>query len=94
MEAATRAHDSEAGHADFAPLDELQDRLLASLRGNFGRVSYERVVSGPGLMRIFSFLQEAGIGTPSREMIDASGNAPTQPRSSVNSAWRSAIRSP
>jgi glucokinase len=67
-----RAHDSEAGHADFAPLDEVQDRLLASLRANFGRVSYERVVSGPGLMRIFSFLQEAGIGTPSREMIDAS----------------------
>lgn len=67
-----RAHDSEAGHADFAPLDELQDRLLVSLRRNFGRVSYERVVSGPGLMRIFSFLQDAGLGTPSRDMLEAS----------------------
>lgn len=67
-----RAHDSEAGHADFAPLDELQDRLLASLRRNFGRVSWERVVSGPGLMRIFSFLQEVGMESPSREMIEAS----------------------
>ena len=67
-----RVHDSEAGHADFAPLDETQDRLLASLRGNFGRVSYERVVSGPGLMRIFSFLEDAGLGTPSREMLEAS----------------------
>ena len=67
-----QAHDSEAGHADFAPLDEVQDKLLVSLRRNFGRVSYERVVSGPGLMRIFSFLQDAGLGTPSREILEAS----------------------
>jgi glucokinase len=66
------AHPSEAGHADFAPVDELQDRLLVSLRRGFGRVSYERVVSGPGLMRIFSFLQEAGIGMPSRQLLDTS----------------------
>ncbi|MCC7484904.1 MAG: glucokinase [Burkholderiales bacterium] len=66
------AHASEAGHADFAPLDEIQDELLAYLRRNFGRVSWERVVSGPGLMRIFSFLQEKGVGIPSREMLAAS----------------------
>jgi glucokinase len=66
------AHPSEAGHADFAPVDELQDRLLGNLRHTFGRVSYERVVSGPGLMRIFSFLQEAGAGMPSRQLLDAS----------------------
>jgi glucokinase len=71
-----RPHDSEAGHADFAPLDDLQDRLLVSLRRNFGRVSWERVVSGPGLMRIFSFLQEAGMESPSREMIEASKRRP------------------
>ena len=66
------AHPSEAGHADFAAVDELQDRLLTHLRRNFGRVSYERIVSGPGLMRIFSFLQESGAGAPSRELLDAS----------------------
>jgi glucokinase len=66
------AHPSEAGHTDFAPVDELQDRLLGNLRRSFGRVSYERVVSGPGLMRIFSFLQEAGAGMPSRQLLDAS----------------------
>lgn len=66
------AHPSEAGHADFAPVDELQDRLLAYLRRTFGRVSYERVVSGPGLMRIFSFLQETGAGAPSKQLLDAS----------------------
>lgn len=66
------AHPSEAGHADFAPVDEQQDRLLAHLRRAFGRVSYERVVSGPGLMRIFSFLQETGGGVPSKQLLDAS----------------------
>lgn len=65
-------HPSEAGHADFAPVDELQDRLLAHLRRSFGRVSYERVVSGPGLMRIFSFLQESGAGSPSKQLQEAS----------------------
>lgn len=65
-------HPSEAGHADFAPADEIQDKLLVHLRRTFGRVSYERVVSGPGLMRIFSFLQETGAGVPSRQLQDAS----------------------
>lgn len=66
------AHPTEAGHADFAPVDELQDRLLVHLRRTFGRVSYERVVSGPGLMRIFSFLQETGVGIPSKQLQEAS----------------------
>jgi len=70
------AHPSEAGHADFAPVDELQDRLLAYLRRTFGRVSYERVVSGPGLMRIFSFLQDSGAGIPSKQLQEASKKNP------------------
>lgn len=65
------AHPSEAGHSDFAPVDGQQDLLLAHLRRSFGRVSYERVVSGPGLMRIFSFLQETGASIPSRQLLDA-----------------------
>ena len=64
-------HPSEAGHMDFAPVDELQDKLMVHLRRTYGRVSYERVVSGPGLMRIFSFLQETGVGLPSRQLRDA-----------------------
>lgn len=62
---------SEAGNADFAPTDELQDRLMIHLRRTYGRVSAERVISGPGLMRIFSFLQETGQGIPSRQLLDA-----------------------
>lgn len=61
-------HASEAGHADFAPVNAVQDQLLLHLRREFGRVSYERVVSGPGLARIFSFLQASGSGTPSPEL--------------------------
>ena len=45
------------------------------LRRTYGRVSYERVVSGPGLMRIFSFLQETGAGVPSRQLRDADKTA-------------------
>ena len=72
QESGYAVHPSEAGHADFAPVDETQDRLLDHLRRAFGRVSYERVVSGPGLMRIFSFLQETGAGEPSKQFLDAS----------------------
>lgn len=48
---------SEAGHMDFAPADELQDRLLKYLREKLGHVSVERVLSGPGLTNIFNFLE-------------------------------------
>ena len=52
-------HPSEAGHADFAPNDVLQDELLAHLRREFPHVSYERVVSGAGLVRIFEYLERS-----------------------------------
>jgi glucokinase len=62
---------SEAGNADFAPTDELQDQLMIHLRRTYGRVSCERVISGPGLMRIFSFLQDSGYGIPSKQLQEA-----------------------
>ena len=49
---------SEAGHADFAPRSDLEADLLRYLRDEFGRVSYERVVSGPGLVNIYRFLRD------------------------------------
>jgi glucokinase len=49
---------SEAGHADFAPRNELEIELLRHLMGRFGHVSYERVVSGPGLFNIYRFLRD------------------------------------
>lgn len=40
---------TEAAHIGFAPCDAEEDRLLAALRPRFGRLSVERLASGPGL---------------------------------------------
>jgi glucokinase len=49
---------SEGGHVEFAPLNDEQIDLLRHLRARFGHVSYERVLSGPGLHNIYSFLRD------------------------------------
>lgn len=51
---------SEGSHADFAPADELQVELWRWLGERYGHVSWERVVSGPGLESIYRFLRERG----------------------------------
>jgi glucokinase len=53
---------SEGGHADFAPGDEVEIELLRHLAARHGHVSWERVVSGPGLHAIYEFLVESGRG--------------------------------
>jgi len=47
---------AEGGHADFSPLDEVDEQILAYLRQRYRRVSIERVVSGPGLANIHAAL--------------------------------------
>ncbi len=47
---------TEGGHLDFAPIDAIDDAILALLRQRHGRVSLERVVSGPGLSAIHEVL--------------------------------------
>lgn len=54
------AHPSEGGHADFAPATEVEDGLLRYLRGRFGHVSCERVVSGLGISNIYDYLRHTG----------------------------------
>ena len=49
---AARILPSEAGHASFSPQDDRQAAILAGLRGEFGHVSTERLLSGPGLLRL------------------------------------------
>lgn len=51
-------HSSEGGHADFAPIDERQTRLLEYLRAKFGHVSFERVCSGTGIPNIYDYLRD------------------------------------
>ena len=52
---------SEAGHGDFAPRGKLQAALLHSLRQQYQRVSWERLLSGPGLVNIYRFLLASGV---------------------------------
>lgn len=47
---------TEGGHIDFAPLDAIEDAVLARLRKRYRRVSVERVVSGPGLVDLYETL--------------------------------------
>jgi len=47
---------SEGGHADFAPQDEVQSKLMLWLIEQYGHASWERVCSGMGLVNIFTFL--------------------------------------
>jgi glucokinase len=47
---------TEGGHIDFAPLDSLEDQMLAHLRRSFRRVSVERIVCGAGLVNIYQAL--------------------------------------
>ena len=55
---------SEGGHSGFAPRTDLEIELLRYLRTKLkGRVSYERVLSGPGLLNIYHFLRDTGHGT-------------------------------
>jgi glucokinase len=55
-ETGTLSLPSEAGHADFAPRTDEEIELFRYLRARHGRVSWERVVSGPGLGNLFRFL--------------------------------------
>jgi glucokinase len=65
-----RPFPSEGGHADFAPTNELQVELLRYLFGRFEHVSYERVLSGPGLHNIYDFLRDTRRAEEPAELAD------------------------
>jgi glucokinase len=48
----------EGGHADFAPRGEIQIELFTHLRKKYGRISCERILSGPGIKNIYEFLRD------------------------------------
>lgn len=54
--------DSEGGHADFAPRTDVEIDLFRALRARYGRVSYERVLSGQGLADTAAWAHERGAG--------------------------------
>lgn len=58
----------EGGHTDFAPRNAMEIELLVYLKKKFPHVSYERVVSGPGIHSIYQFLIETGRETSSPQL--------------------------
>lgn len=71
QQGAYRVHPSEAGHMDFAPADDMQILLLRYLQQRHGHVSYERIVSGPGLLAIYEFMRDTGLAAPSPDLLAA-----------------------
>ena len=73
------ARASEGSHADFAPADERECLLQGWLADRYGHVSWERVVSGPGLQALHRFIvEEEGGGLPDwleNEMRDSDPSA-------------------
>ena len=66
----------EGGHTDFGPRDPLEAEMLLHLKekfaqGSAGHVSYERIVSGPGLRNIYEFLRDTGRGKETPEVTAA-----------------------
>lgn len=55
---------SEGGHADFAPNSDEEIDLLRYVRSQYLHVSYERVLSGPGLLAIYEYLRDAKKNEP------------------------------
>jgi glucokinase len=66
-----RALPSEGGHVDFAPTTETERELLYYLLRDKQRVSYEDLLSGSGLYRLYGFLRDNKHGEESRAMTTA-----------------------
>ncbi|MBW7957346.1 MAG: glucokinase [Deltaproteobacteria bacterium] len=82
-----RVSASEGGHTDFGPRNALEVELLQYLMPRYGHVSYERIVSGPGLANIYEFLLAKNKRkTPERlrMRMEAEGAAPVISEEAIN----------
>ncbi len=62
---------SEGGHCDFAPLTPQQDTLLQWMRNRYpGHVSFERILSGPGIYTLYEFLAESDFAAQPASMLN------------------------
>jgi glucokinase len=59
---------SEGGHVDFAPTSEVEVELLKYLKPKHEHVSYDRILSGPGLYIIYKFLKDTGFAVEPPEL--------------------------
>ncbi len=61
----------EGGHTSYAPENEMELELWRFLSQKFGHVSYERILSGPGLVSLYQFLVEKKGEKESKEIYKA-----------------------
>jgi len=61
---------TEGGHTDFGPTDDLQIELARYLYKSTGRASYELILSGPGLVRLYEFLRGQGVVAESTVVVE------------------------
>ncbi|WP_455388138.1 glucokinase [Petrachloros mirabilis] len=59
-----KAVPSEGGHADFAPNSDNEIELLRHVRSQYLHVSYERLLSGPGLHAIYEYVRDTKKNEP------------------------------
>ena len=69
----------EGGHADFAPRNALEMELLAYLQKKYGRISCERILSGPGIKNVYDFLRDSGKAEEPHWLRDQMAAAPDPP---------------
>lgn len=78
----------EGGHTDFGPRDDLEMDLFRYLHKLYGHVSYERILSGPGLVNVFHFLRDTGRGTEPKWLTDEMQHS--DPAAAISSAGMNA----
>ncbi|MBV9883717.1 MAG: glucokinase [Sphingomonadaceae bacterium] len=65
---------SEGGHVDFAPVSDEEIQILAWLRERYHRVSYERLLCGPGLLNIYHAIGGSEAVTTPEQVTGAGGD--------------------
>ncbi len=80
-----RAMPSEGGHTDFAPRNELEMELLRFLLTKFKRVSYERILSGPGFANLYEFFRSRS-GEPEPVWLTDEIRAVSPPAAAISGA--------
>jgi glucokinase len=83
---------TEGGHTDFAPRNELEIELLRFLLGRHKRVSYERVVCGPGLKNTYDFFRHrSGVPEPAWLAAEFAAGDPAAVISRAGSSGQDAV---
>lgn len=81
-----RPYATEGGHADFAPVDSIQDELLSLMRNKYKQVAIEHVGAGIGIPNIYEFLKTSGRGLESAWLASEIKNSSDATRVIVDNA--------